>query len=717
MSKVVTSAYGGAVYTENCKITINHAVFDTCSTTGDNNSGGGIYAKNQSMTISNSSFINCVASHIGGTIRSEGCSTTINSSQFDRCKSLKAQDGTVYDFGGGAVFIDNISLVVTETDFTNCESNAYGAAIMSRHGSVTIGRKDDGGEDDRKCKFNNNKAKKGGSILVYGNVQVIIHNCEFDENTANSTEGGAIFHMPTATGAAGSSTEVKYCSFTKCKVLGNGSGGALQSNALSLNVEKCTFTECNTARKQGGAIQHFFNVFKPDSVANIKDCKFSKCSTLGKGNDNAYGGAINTDAYTATIENCIFEDCSAKIGGALSNNSANNNSNADGKLEVKNCEFKNTETTAGNGGAVFSTKKTVEFTDSNFENCTSKADGGGIYHTNNSSGGKLTLSNCSFENCSAIAKDKNGGGVWTNSETVEVIGRGKEKDDKNTWNNKWKEYTFNNCNAYKNGGGIYHDNNKNETKITIKPFVDENLNISSRVYKCSVNNESGGGIYTTSKTIQMTDTEFTECKALNGSGGGVNVNNEGKSNIILHNCDFSQCQSKNNGGALQSNGLTAWLKLCDFNLCSTKKGGAVSASKDSANSELKLEGCTFTECSSADGGGAVFAANRTVKVNDYLVGIEEPVHNVFTHCVATGSSGDGGAICHAISETANINTEIDIVNAEFYNCESGRYGGAVSTNAIITKSTECYFDNCKASNNGGGINSNNSNNLIIGFFF
>lgn len=94
--------------------------------------------------------------------------------------------------------------------------------------------------------------------------------------------------------------------------------------------------------------------------------------------------------------------------------------------------------------------------------------------------------------------------------------------------------------------------------------------------------------------------------------------------IKVKNCQFSECFSAENGGALMLRGGRGWISNCTFRDCEAGRGGAIYAV-----SGILIEQCRFFHCLAADYGAAVFydapiGANiRHLTFEDcYPVGVE-----------------------------------------------------------------------------------------------
>eukprot|EP00935_MAST-01C_sp_MAST-1C-sp1_P002176 g2176.t1 len=145
----------------------------------------------------------------------------------------------------------------------------------------------------------------GGAVFVQGSVTLVIQNSKFEGeygNTANS--GGAVASgwLPTDEGA-------------------------------NVEIHACTFQQ-NGASRRGGAIY----ILSPGSLS-ISDTTF-------KSNSAEYGGAIEIEGGTVTIQACFFQGSSAsQVGGAIFQGPGS------GDLKIFRSTFEQNQ--ASSGGAVW----------------------------------------------------------------------------------------------------------------------------------------------------------------------------------------------------------------------------------------------------------------------------------------------------------------------------------------------------------------------------
>ena len=268
-------------------------------------SGGAIYWFGMNGTIINSRFINNTALGIanatdsfgnitsggyGGAVMWTGSNGTIQNSTFDKNKA---------EVNGGAIFLQG------SKDYSNCEN------IMIRDSRFT----------------DNFAGTNGGAVDFYrGALNGTVSNCSFVDNTANRS-GGAIFWF-------GRNGTIHSSNFTDNRALGQveytdsygnltygGNGGAIMWTGYHGSVDDCYF-ETNFAENNGGAVY-----LQGSDMGLCTDTKFDNCTFV----DNTAGldgGAINwyVGARNGTVINSNFINNTAMhSGGAISWNGIGGN--------------------------------------------------------------------------------------------------------------------------------------------------------------------------------------------------------------------------------------------------------------------------------------------------------------------------------------------------------------------------------------------------------
>lgn len=254
--------YGGAigadsnsteVFVQNVGLTI-----EGCKFTGfEAYTGGAIgfrYASNVTLTVNNTEFTDNKAQVSGGAIGFVNCKSvdsTIENSVF------RGNSGKSY---GGAVASDDSYDGIETFSFTGCQfenNKIVGTGKTLGGGAIGIS---DGEGIDRKvhllnCNFTNNMAEgtSGGAVFVNATNVLSVEGCDFTENSSSS-HGGAM-HI-----ACGSeNTQVTFTGNTFDSNVAGGQGGALNlgSGGLNVTIDKALFQSNTTDIHAGNAIAFF----------------------------------------------------------------------------------------------------------------------------------------------------------------------------------------------------------------------------------------------------------------------------------------------------------------------------------------------------------------------------------------------------------------------------------------------------------------------------
>lgn len=143
----------------------------------------------------------------GGAIHNYGGTVTVVDSTFINNRL------TGVNIYGGAIFNEKGTMTVTGSTFTDNNVRDYGGAISNYRGTLTV----------NSSTFTGNRASKGGAISNLLDSTLIVTGSNFNSNTAYY--GGGIGNDGTMT--------VTGSTFTGNKAENGGSGGAIQSNAIS----------------------------------------------------------------------------------------------------------------------------------------------------------------------------------------------------------------------------------------------------------------------------------------------------------------------------------------------------------------------------------------------------------------------------------------------------------------------------------------------------
>ena len=233
------------------------------------------------------------------------------------------------------------------------------------------------------------------------------------------------------------------------------------------------------------------------------------------------------------------------------------------------------------------------------------AQGGAVYTT----GDSLTVTDSIFDHCISgkTGNGNGGGGINTTADTLTIT-----------------DTVFQSCNAVHQGGAVYQyqylNNVMNETGKTMTLSGCSFIDCTSR---------SGGAVEADVTNVDVSDCTFLRCIAdgttpnSGGNGGGLNAFYEfadPDSTVTVSGCTFRGCAAilnkadGGNGGALRSMAQTTTLTDCIFAddpddataHCRATRGGGAAFTPKAANGTATVAGCTFTNCTAAESGGAIY---------------------------------------------------------------------------------------------------------------
>ena len=310
------------------------------------------------------------------------------------------------------------------------------------------------------------------------------------QERAYKLKGGGVYHGGTegSGGAvkveAGGTLTVNGGTFTDCHAAED--GGAIYCEG-SATLNGTTFIYC-TAEDDGGAI---YATGKPTITAD--NLTFERCEATSGGGFCV--GNVKVSTQVGSLSNSTFRYCKAKsFGGGL--RLAGMIEFALDTLTFRDCWAEN------GGGAYNSAACPITFSNAVFQNCTADYGGGFVYK----SGGKMTMSNAEFDHCSAAEQ---GGGLYL----MPIFPSQRYTRSADA---KFDSCSIHDCAANKEGGGIYIDDDGDDTDELNKIIIN----------KTSVQNnkaEKGGGIYVESYFVYLVDSTVTNNQATGKHGGGVYV--------------------------------------------------------------------------------------------------------------------------------------------------------------------------------------------------
>lgn len=207
-------------------------------------------------------------------------------------------------------------------------------------------------------------------------------------------------------------------------------GNFEEDNKLSVNFDKCSFSNCKT-QSNGGVIS-----ITRTYTAKIDNCSFEKCSAK-------FGGAIYLEdsLYKVQLNGCTFTNCNGEYGGGICVSRKERKFNYPFFFELNSCLAKGCN--AQDGGFAYIDAEDIDFcafySDSIIENCTATGNGGGVCVSTD----KVNVEGFNFENCTAEC----GNAIYIEGIANSVI-----------------DCLFKNCKTSKNAYAIY----------CLDPIVDDN---------------------------------------------------------------------------------------------------------------------------------------------------------------------------------------------------------------------------------------------------
>ena len=604
----------------------------TSNATSTNGGGGALYVNNCTVTMTDVTFEGNTTTIYGGAMRIDtGATVTVNDSLFK---------GNSSESLGGAIFMSGSVIYLNDVVMTENTVDDHGGAVYATSSSVV---NIDGGS------YTKNSAERGGAIYVVSGAELNIANAQFVENTASDCGGAistgyAIINVSGADTLFSKNTAVNYggAIYLSNQAIGEVSMGAV------LDMTNGTFSE-NTAFG-GGAIAG-----RTNSQITVNGTKFlnNSAPTAVSGTNGGGGGAIYGNTCTITITGATFDgNVSNYYGGAvctfggakvyINGNTVVKNSvgvtgaalyfngsslEADGLILQDNNSDK-----ATNGSIYFNGGENVM---ANVTATGNRANNGGLFYI---SGGKLTITNLTASGNSA-----NYGGVFqvSGSAAITIVD---------------SSFTSNSANV---GGAI-------DFRATAK------MTITGSSFTSNTAAVAGGAIVANgSGELAVTDCTFTENQALatkdadsaaskiSRGGGAIFVTSKGYvtvsgnssfiSNSAAGTKDSTTAGSEmtDAGGAIMVDGGTLIVSGAAFTGNTANNGAAIGTSRSTATA-MNISGCTFTENYSGNNGGGIYIQNGVKNETDSIIIDDcEFVKN-------TAKSGSGASIYVRTNSSATI---------------------------------------------------------------
>ena len=653
---------------------------------------------------------------------------------------------------GGAVASQYTNVYIDHVDFKNVYANNGGALLVMfnynknntkdpKHtvaGSIL---------EVRNCDFTGctstttvTSNRLGGGAIVTNAETMTLEDSTFTECTAVD-QAGAVFHRIDYNDD--SWTTVSGCTFTNCRAR---AAGGLEIDSKDITVSGCTFEHCQATERNGGG----FNVWplnsgttSDDCWVKVKNCTFNDCQVTDTKSTGGNGGGFRCAAVYTKVENCTFTNNTGFYGGGF----CVSNTNAK-TAEIYGCTFE--RNTANQGGGVLVKAKEVIIGDyvdpdtgivrhTEIKNCNSKVEGGGgIRHDSDKNLLLLSITNAVITGNEALARGKEGGGVYTKAKEVKIDGATISDNQAagpggGLYAQSAASLTISDSSISKNvaggnGGGVWFDVNNDNTRKNME------LTVKGSTFDNNTSGGSGGGIYTLAKKVTIRDSEnrtdnsgkpsptvISNCTAQIGGGVYHDRSIEGSS-LTLMNSQVNNCRaSAGIGGGIRTNArqMNVSGATISRNTASGDGGGIWYDGTDNTRGLMKLsmEGCTLDGNSSGGNGGGVYTKALEVELKARANGEgEAPDRSTVSNCTAK----NGGGIYHYWDK---VNSKLTISGSTISGCSADdatssnvTFGGGGVYGYVRTIRVEDHSEisGNTAVRNGGGILALSENyNLII----
>ena len=463
--------------------------------------GGGLYVGNDAQVTLDRMLIRDNEADQGGGIYVDNRATLTDAGSL----ALAIEDNVATSVGGG-LYVDSAAQVTLGANLLRIAGNASDNA--------------------------------GGGIYVSGNAGITLQGAEIENNESSGSSGGGLY--------SGSGVNDVTLTLIDCLVTGNSGsqGGGLQilSNIGAMKTLEVT----------GGAFNNNVATSNGGALNASADVRVTMMGTVFSGNAATFdGGAIASNGADITINggsevDAQFEANMAERGGAIFVTGASslrfNATFAAGRrtyFEGNGAEF---------GGGIFASgaSEVTVFGNTQWSNNTALSSGGGIYITG--AGSELTALGWSQNSRNVLfsgnSAQSNGGGLYVDGSSVDIKGaQFGIQSMGNTADNGGGLFATNGASvlvynsefisntALFNGGGLFAGP---ATQIAIGARLtgesdpvdvsvcDPTTQLADRYCSSFVGNQAnitGGAIYSTFNTVDISQTAFSE----NASGSGGNA--------------------------------------------------------------------------------------------------------------------------------------------------------------------------------------------------
>ena len=602
------------------------------------------------------------------------------------------------NYGGGAINAGSGTVYIQGYTFKNNSSNYQGGAIRTT-AVITI--------EDSIFTGNYTDATTGaqGGAIFTNNKAVTIDNCDFNNNSANTT-GGAIH----SNGGSACNLAITDSSFTVNSAV---NGGAIYNCGLA-TIEDTDFggTDLgNTASENGGAIyaSNSSGTLTLSKSENATEVPYLTANAVT--GETSVGAAIYVEQGTVSVSGYLINKHTAYDGGAVYVG-GNDEKEYAGAFIASGCTF-DSNTATQRGGAVYLSEAVAG---------TSATINGNSTFTNN------------------VATNGNGGAIYT----ISTKDTGLLIEDSTFGVAGDTEYTYANKatagNAY--GGAVYGASASNTKIVDTNFYYNKGYNggaigtvnagsmtiiredASEAVFEGNYAARMGGaGRLYGCETGTITGYTFKDNSAVN-TGGALEIErgNLSSGEVTINNCKFDGNDSTAaDGGAVRVAGSGTVklvgsteegnISLFTGNTAKTS-GGALSTG---GTGTYQISGYVFTGNTAEENGGAIYA-QTTISISGSTFGDADTVNSAVnggaiyttakttitdTNFVANTATENGGAIYATNGKAVTLKKTGETTPS--FTGNSAVLGGAIYTDYGTINVTGYAFTSNTASTNGGAI--------------
>ena len=218
--------------------------------------------------------------------------------------------------------------------------------------------------------------------------------------------------------------------------------------------------------------------------------------------------------------------------------------------------------------------------------------------------------------------------------------------------------------------------------------------IQSLAFECS---DTSKTLFVMQGTIlDLSNVTVRDCKS-DTDGGVVQAYNLAE--VFIESCSFANILSSGFGGAIAAYGSNLSVSDSLFQNCSSHNGGGAIwsaafqgcyGSTETQNTQLFISSSLFKMCSTRGAGGAVLAGSGA------MTGLLEVTISSTLYFMCTATMEGGGL------RFAGTSVSVQVQNTELESCESDASGGAISSSDSSLSLIECKLHNNIAKGMGGG---------------